>query len=80
MIQNPDAHNVRVFKLQSPSKWRTAPDRTFVSAGNIASQKWKLTAVPRKLREASRNKAAREIHLQQELNTIQQATASWKDD
>lgn len=77
MIQNPDLlHNLRVFKLQKSLEMAYGAESE-LSYQLETSQAKKLemtTSYHEKLREASRNKAAREIHLQQELNTIQQAT------
>jgi hypothetical protein len=77
MIQNPDLlHNLRVFKLQKSLEMAYDAESELVSQLEVSQAK-KLemtTSYHEKLREASRNKAAREIHLQQELNTIQQAT------
>jgi hypothetical protein len=77
MIQNPDLlHNLRVFKLQKSLEmaYGAESELTYQLETSQAKKLEMTTSYHEKLREASRNKAAREIHLQQELNTIQQAT------
>jgi hypothetical protein len=77
MIQNPDLlHNLRVFKLQKSLEmaYGAESELTYQLETSQAKKLAMTTSYHDKLREASRNKAAREIHLQQELNTIQQAT------
>lgn len=77
MIQNPDLlHNLRVFKLQKSLEmaYGAESELTYQLETSQAKKLEMTTSYHQKLREASRNKAAREIHLQQELNTIQQAT------
>jgi hypothetical protein len=77
MIHNPDLlHNLRVFKLQKSLEmaYGAESELTYQLEASQAKKLEMTTSYHQKLREASRNKAAREIHLQQELNTIQQAT------
>jgi hypothetical protein len=77
MIRNPNLlHNLRVCKLQKALEYAYNTESELSSSlGESQAKKQEMTTSYHvKLREASRNKAAREIHLQEELNTIQQAT------
>jgi hypothetical protein len=77
MMKNPDLlHNLRVSKLQKSLELAYGNESKLIyNIRAVQAKKLQMTDFyHEQLREAARKKAAREIHLQQELDTIEQAT------